>query len=136
MRSLGTVESKLDYNYFVPAQLAHGSFFIFGGVQLLFFIFLVGVYLFYNLVLAFLYNSVSQYTRLFKGQLDSRCFSQHGAYSSAASGPPRWCPVPWLSVLSLVSTLVLSKGPIGVRENVQQPIFSLSLFLALLCGFL
>ena len=73
-----------------------------------------------------LYNNVSQCTCLCKGQLDSPCFSQHGAYSSTASGPPCWCPVPWLSVLSLGSTLVLSKGPKGVRENVHQPIFSLS----------
>ena len=71
---------------------------------------------------------MSQYTRLFKGQPDSQWFSQHGAYSSAASGPPCCCPVPWLSVLSLVSTLVLSEGLIGVRENVHQSIFSFSGF--------
>lgn len=133
VRSLGTVGSKPDYHSSVPAQLAHGSFFIFGGVKPLFFIFLIGV-CFTTLCQLLLYNNVSQCTSLCKRQLDSPCFSQHGAYSCTASGPPRRCPVPWLSVLSLVSTLVLSKRPIDVRENVQQSV--LSLFLAMLCGSL
>ena len=34
------MESKLDYNYFVPAQLAHGSFFYFWWSPTLIFYFL------------------------------------------------------------------------------------------------